>query len=66
MDGHNGQDPDRDARGGAAGADPHEGPAAGVRAAALAMGWTFLWAFLDKAFALGFSTGRVLNDARPA
>jgi thiosulfate dehydrogenase [quinone] large subunit len=22
------------------------------------MGWTFLWAFLDKAFALGFSTGR--------
>ena len=29
----------------------------------LAMGWTFLWAFLDKAFALGFSTGRVVNDA---
>lgn len=29
----------------------------------LAVGWTFLWAFLDKAFALGFSTGRVLNDA---
>ncbi len=29
----------------------------------VAMGWTFLWAFLDKAFALGFSTGRVLNDA---
>jgi thiosulfate dehydrogenase [quinone] large subunit len=29
----------------------------------LFMGWTFLWAFLDKAFALGFSTGRVLNDA---
>ena len=28
----------------------------------LAMGWTFLWAFLDKAFALGFSTGRVLTD----
>ena len=22
------------------------------------MGWTFLWAFLDKAFALGFATGR--------
>jgi thiosulfate dehydrogenase [quinone] large subunit len=22
------------------------------------MGWTFLWAFLDKAFGLGFSTGR--------
>lgn len=29
----------------------------------IAAGWTFLWAFLDKAFALGFSTGRVLNDA---
>jgi thiosulfate dehydrogenase [quinone] large subunit len=25
----------------------------------LMMGWTFLWAFLDKAFALGFSTGRL-------
>jgi thiosulfate dehydrogenase (quinone) large subunit len=24
----------------------------------IAMGWTFLWAFLDKAFALGFATGR--------
>lgn len=24
----------------------------------LALGWVFLWAFLDKAFALGFSTGR--------
>jgi thiosulfate dehydrogenase (quinone) large subunit len=24
----------------------------------IAMGWTFLWAFLDKAFGLGFSTGR--------
>jgi len=24
----------------------------------LLMGWTFLWAFLDKAFGLGFSTGR--------
>jgi len=24
----------------------------------LFMGWTFLWAFVDKAFALGFSTGR--------
>lgn len=22
------------------------------------MGWTFLWAFLDKAFSLGFATGR--------
>ena len=31
--------------------------------ARLAMGFTFLWAFLDKLFALGFSTGRVLNDA---
>jgi len=29
----------------------------------IALGWTFLWAFLDKALALGFSTGRVLNDA---
>ena len=24
----------------------------------LAMGWTFLWAFLDKLLALGFATGR--------
>ena len=24
----------------------------------LSLGWIFLWAFLDKAFALGFSTGR--------
>ncbi len=24
----------------------------------LTLGWTFLWAFLDKAFGLGFSTGR--------
>lgn len=24
----------------------------------IALGWVFLWAFLDKAFALGFSTGR--------
>ncbi|MEX0754908.1 MAG: hypothetical protein WD739_10860 [Actinomycetota bacterium] len=29
----------------------------------LGMGWTFLWAFLDKAFALGFSTGRVVDEA---
>lgn len=28
----------------------------------LSMGWIFLWAFLDKAFALGFSTGRVVNE----
>jgi hypothetical protein len=24
----------------------------------LSLGWVFLWAFLDKAFALGFDTGR--------
>lgn len=24
----------------------------------IALGWTFLWAFLDKTFALGFATGR--------
>ena len=24
----------------------------------IGLGWTFLWAFLDKAFALGFATGR--------
>jgi len=24
----------------------------------IAMGWTFLWSFLDKAFGLGFATGR--------
>jgi thiosulfate dehydrogenase (quinone) large subunit len=34
-----------------------------VAALRLLLGWTFLWAFLDKAFALGFSTGRVLDDA---
>src|ERR671919_2338782 len=27
----------------------------------IAMGTTFLWAFLDKAFGLGFSTGRLEN-----
>ena len=32
----------------------------------LAMGWTFLWAFLDKAFGLGFSTGRVLDETTGA
>jgi thiosulfate dehydrogenase [quinone] large subunit len=26
--------------------------------ARIALGWVFLWAFLDKAFALGFATGR--------
>jgi thiosulfate dehydrogenase [quinone] large subunit len=25
----------------------------------IALGWVFLWAFLDKAFALGFGTGRL-------
>lgn len=29
-----------------------------VGALRVLLGWTFLWAFLDKAFALGFSTGR--------
>jgi thiosulfate dehydrogenase (quinone) large subunit len=29
----------------------------------LAMGWVFLWAFLDKFFGLGFSTCRVLPTA---
>jgi thiosulfate dehydrogenase [quinone] large subunit len=35
-------------------------PAAGYALGALRLivGWTFLWAFLDKMFALGFSTGR--------
>ena len=32
----------------------------------LALGWTFLWAFLDKTFALGFSTGRVVDEATGA
>lgn len=32
------------------------GPVMGVLR--LSLGWIFLWAFLDKAFALGFSTGR--------
>lgn len=27
--------------------------------ARISIGWVFLWAFLDKAFALGFSTGRL-------
>lgn len=27
--------------------------------ARISLGWVFLWAFLDKAFALGFSTGRL-------
>ena len=30
------------------------------------MGFTFLWAFLDKAFALGFATGRVVDEATGA
>ena len=29
----------------------------------IAFGLTFLWAFLDKLFALGFSTGRVVDPA---
>lgn len=29
----------------------------------IAFGFTFLWAFFDKAFALGFSTGVITNDA---
>jgi thiosulfate dehydrogenase (quinone) large subunit len=29
-----------------------------VAALRVLIGWTFLWAFLDKAFALGFATGR--------
>ena len=37
--------------------------AAGLRSAPIRDGLTFLWAFLDKAFALGFSTGRVLDEA---
>jgi thiosulfate dehydrogenase [quinone] large subunit len=32
----------------------------------LALGWTFLWAFIDKMFALGFSTGRVVDEATGA
>jgi thiosulfate dehydrogenase [quinone] large subunit len=28
----------------------------------LLLGFTFLWAFVDKLFALGFSTGRVVDD----
>jgi thiosulfate dehydrogenase [quinone] large subunit len=45
--------------------EPVHTPALQRIAAALRvlMGFTFLWAFLDKAFALGFSTGRVLDDA---
>ena len=29
----------------------------------LAMGWVFLWPFLDKAFSLGFATGRAENGS---
>ncbi|MEO8518807.1 MAG: hypothetical protein ABI438_06465 [Dermatophilaceae bacterium] len=40
----------------------HAYPARGFRYVAgilrLCLGWVFLWAFLDKAFALGFDTGR--------
>ncbi len=34
-----------------------------IGALRLLLGFTFLWAFADKAFALGFSTGRILDDA---
>src|SRR5687768_4431794 len=37
-------------------------------AARIALGWTFLWAFLDKAFGLGFSTqadGAWINGGSP-
>lgn len=30
--------------------------------ARIALGWVFLWAFLDKTFALGFNTGRTTLD----
>jgi thiosulfate dehydrogenase [quinone] large subunit len=32
----------------------------------LLAGWVFLWAFLDKLLALGFSTGRVLDETTGA
>lgn len=32
----------------------------------LLLGWSFLWAFLDKLFGLGFSTCRVTDDAGAA
>jgi len=40
---------------------PEQAPVKGGRIWALlriGIGWTFLWAFLDKTFALGFATGR--------
>jgi thiosulfate dehydrogenase (quinone) large subunit len=46
------------------GTEAKEPPTAEVKAGRIwgvlriAMGWTFLWAFLDKAFGLGFATGR--------
>ena len=30
----------------------------------VAMGWTFLWAFIDKLFGLGFATGGTLRPVR--
>ena len=44
--------------------DTTVGESAGVRGGIfwgllrIAMGWIFLWAFLDKCFGLGFATGR--------
>jgi len=34
-----------------------------LAAVRIAFGFTFLWAFFDKALALGFSTGAITNDA---
>lgn len=54
--GHAGQTPER------TGVQTTARPNAAFRYAAaatrLALGWVFLWAFLDKLFALGFATGR--------
>lgn len=33
-----------------------------IAALRIAFGFTFLWAFLDKAFALGFSTGAIVDE----
>ncbi len=55
--GHNGRNPHRDARRGNWLLLHTKGFRQRVFAVLrLATGWTFLWAFLDKAFALGFST----------
>lgn len=39
-------------------AAPHSPAARALAAVRIAFGFTFLWAFVDKLFALGFSTGR--------